>query len=160
MIGLSAGRASTDLRVVAKQLRTAGDPKAVRKQLLTGLRNGTKPALKAVQAGAASLPSHHGGTPVLRPLLVAAAGIQVRTTGKDAGVAVRIRRAKLGDKAALGKVTNEGSWRHLVFGHRTVWVTQTSRKGWFDNGNRYAAPGVRRELGKVLDGIAKQCEHR
>lgn len=160
MIGMSIQKAPSDLRTVAKQLKTVGDPKAVRKELLAGLRTGTKPALNAVRTGAASLPSHHGGTPVLRPMLVAASGIQVRTSGKDAGVAVRIQRSKLGSKASLGKVTNEGSWRHLVFGHKNVWVTQTSRKGWFDTANRYAAPGVRRELGKTIDGIAKKCEHR
>lgn len=149
-----------DLKRLSRQLREAGNPKQVRRDLTKGLRAGAKPAVVAVKAAALALPDKPGNaSPGLRKELAAATSIQVRTAGNSAGVRVRISRARMGDRAALAKVTNKGRWRHPVYGNRSAWVTQTSRRGWFDAATRSAAPAVRRSLKKVLDDIERKLKH-
>jgi hypothetical protein len=152
---------AADLKRVTKQIRSVANPKQVKRDMLAGLRTGATPGARAVKAAAAGLPAK-GPSTGLRADLAAATGIQVRTTGDTAGVKVRISRARMGDRAALARVTNNGRWRHQVFprpGHRTVFVTQTSRKGWFDTAVARAGNGVRRELQKVIDGVEKRLSH-
>lgn len=158
MMGFQVKQSQHDLTDLARQLRKVGDAKAIRRELTSGLRKGTKPAVNAVKASALGLPSKGTRPPVLRARMARATSAQVRTTGRQAGVRVRVRRTTMGDKAALPRVTNEGSWRHPVFS-RKVFVTQTSRRGWFDDANRYSAVPVRREIKNVLNDIERKMAH-
>lgn len=142
----------TDLRQVSRTLRRVGNPPAIRKRMMKGLRAGVKPATAAAKAAALALPSagrKHSG---LRVLMSRSISTQIRT-GKDAGIRVRVSRAKMGDRASLAKVTNQGSWRHPVFGNRDVWVRQSTTPKWFDRSVSASAPAVRAEIKKVMDGI-------
>lgn len=154
---------ASDLIRVRAQLRAAGNPKQINKDLTKGLRKGAVPASRAVKAAARALPDKPGNaTRGLRRRMASATGIQVRTGGTRAAVAVRVRRSPMGDQAALVRLTNKGSWRHKVFarpGKRQVWVVQTSRRGWFDTAVRQSAAPVRRELKAVLDDIEKKLKH-
>lgn len=156
-----SGNGLKDLRTLSAQIKQAADPKQVRKDLTKGLRQGAKPAAVAVKAGARSLPARPGGRSTgLRRRMAASAGVQVRTSGQMAGVRVRISRARMGDQASLPKVTNVGVWRHPVYGNRKVWVTQRSRRGWFDAATARSAPAVRMALKKVLDDTERKLRSR
>lgn len=148
------------LRVMARRIRQVGDPRQVRKDLTKGLKDGAKPAADRVKAAAMALPARPGRGTGLRRRMAAATSVQVRTGGRDPAVAVRISRARMGAQAALPKVTNEGHWRHPVFGNRGRWVVQRSQPGWFDNAARSGAPAVRTELQKVLDDMERKLSRR
>jgi hypothetical protein len=144
-----------DLRALTRRVRTASNPKQVRKDLTKGLRLGTKPAVAAVKTAANSLPATGRKSTGLRRRMASATGAQIRLTGATAGVRVRISRARMGDQASLPRVTNDGRWRHPVYGTNT-WVTQTSQRGWFDGANRSKAREVRASLQQVADDIEKK----
>lgn len=161
MLELSTSNTARDLRALSAQLRKSGDAKTIRKKLNKGLREGTKPALTATKKAALNLPSTGKSRTNLRKNMAAASGTQVRASGRDPGVRVRIARKRLEktNQASLAKVTNIGRWRHPVHarpGRPRVWVTQESTPGWFDKANQYSARPVRRELKAVLDGIEKE----
>jgi hypothetical protein len=159
---ISVQHGPDDLRALAKRIRKAGNAKTIRKQLNAGLKEGVKPALAATKKAALDLPVKTGKreTTGLRKKMARVANIQVRSSGRDPGVRVRISRARMGDQASLVKATNNGKWRHPVRGNREVWVTQTSRAGWFDNANRYTGPPVRRAIKRVMDDIEKQLNRQ
>lgn len=151
---------ASDLKALSRQIRKSADPKQIRRDLTKGLKDGTKPAVALVKAAALALPDKPGNKSTgLRRKMARVTNAQVRTTGSTAGVRVRISRARMGDQASLARVTNKGLWRHPVYGNRGVWVPQMSRRAWFDEANRQAAPGVRRAVKKVLDDIEKRLEH-
>jgi hypothetical protein len=159
---LKVTRGQSDLTRLAKALRKEGDAKEIRKQLTKGLRDGTKPAVAKVKSEALSLPAKGESPNHLRRKMAKATGTQVRTGGRDAGVKVRVSRARMGNQAALARVTNKGPWRHPVYqrrGAKPVWVTQRSKAGWFDNANRSTSRVVRREIKNVMDGIEKRLSH-
>jgi hypothetical protein len=121
------------------------------------LRDAVKPVERDVKAAARGLPAKGPASTELRQRIAGATGTQVRTTGRSAGVKVRVARKRMGGQAALPQRMNVGQWRHPVFGNTDVWVTQRSgRPRWFDNVNRAAAPMVRRRVKKVLDDIEKK----
>lgn len=146
-----------DLKALAKKIRKVSEPKQIRKDLTKGLKAGAKPAAEKVKAAALALPDTPGNKSTgLRRKMARVVNVQVRTVGGQAGVRVRLSRARMGDQAALPRVTNKGRWRHPVYGDTQVWVTQVSRRGWFEAANRQAAPMVRKSLKKVVDDIEKR----
>ncbi len=105
----------------------------VRRYLLAG----AKPVQAEVQAAARSLPSRGTSSPIygarnLRERIANSIEIETRTGTEDAAVSIVSRKSKMGDAPSLPARTNEGRWRHPVMGNDNVWVTQTSRQGWFD----------------------------
>ena len=152
---------SGDLARLSRQLRTVGDAKAIRRDLVRGLRSGAKPALEAVRAAALALPDNPGGRSTgLRRKAARAASIQVRTSGRQAGVYVRISRARMGNQAGALKGSRSRRWRHPVFGNRDVWVQQASRPEWFDRAARSQAGPARRAVQQVLNDIERRMAHR
>lgn len=150
---------SKDLAILSKQIRKSGNAKQIRKDLLTGLRNGAKPAVTRVRSHALVLPSHGKKHTGLRVKMASATGTQVRTAGAQAGVTVRLSRAKMGAQAGVALSTNKTNWRHPVYGDTKVWVTQRSSPGWFDRDVRVSAPGVRKNIEGVLNKIEKDLTH-
>jgi hypothetical protein len=156
VLNVEIQHAGPELRELALRLKRSGDPVRMRKQLLKGLKDGVKPAVSQARSAALTLPSSGKYSTGFRRKLARSITTQVRTSGKDAGVRVRVSKARMGRQASLVTATNKGRWRHPVFGDRNVWVTQHSRAGWFDQANRYSGPPVRRALKKVLDDMEKE----
>jgi hypothetical protein len=151
---------AADLQALAKRIRTVADAKQVRRDLTKGLKDGTKPAVALVKTAALALPDKPGNkSRGLRKKMARVTNVQVRTSGRSAGVRVRLSRARMGDQAGMARVTNNGKWRHPVYGNRKAWVTQTSRRSWFDDANRRAAPQVRRAVKATIDDIQKRLSH-
>lgn len=156
MLELRIEHAGPELRAMAARLRRAGDPARMRRLMLAGLKEGVKPAVRQAKSAALTLPSHGSHHSGFRRKLARTINAQVRTSGRDPGVRVRISKARMGDQASLATATNKGRWRHPVYGNRSVWVTQTSRRAWFDDANRYNGPPVRRALQRVLDDMERE----
>jgi len=145
-----------ELKALARKLK-AGDQVNLRRELTKGLRAGVKPVAAALKARALGLPSHTGGT--LRAAIAKAVTIQVRTGGKSPGIRLRIPNAKMGDRAALPRLMNRGTWRHPVFGSDT-WVEQTSETNWWDDTAKAGRSSVVTEIRHVLDDIERKSRIR
>lgn len=145
-----------DLAKMAKAFRSLEDGKEIRKEFTKALRVGTKPAVAAAKAAALGLPAAGRKSTGLRRRLARAIGAEIRLGGKQAGIRVRVRRTAMGDQASLARVTNDGRWRHPVYGQRTVWVTQTSDQGWFDRANATNARPVRRALEAAVEDVGRK----
>jgi hypothetical protein len=129
---------------VARAVKAHGDAQ-LRKDLLRGLRNATKPMIASIKDEArASLPAGGGLND-----LVAASKISARsrTTGTKAGVRL-VGKSAGHDLAAI----NRGRLRHPVFGH-PVWVSQTVAAGWWEDGANKKADTVSRDLVAVMRDV-------
>jgi hypothetical protein len=149
-----------DLRRASAQLRTVADGKAMRRDLMKGLRQGVLPAVASVKAAALALPAHGPKSTGLRRRIARATSPQVRTGGRNPIVRVRISRRGMGDQAALPRVLNERQFRHPVYGNRDLWVSQRGVPGWFERAIRPTEPAVRKEMEAVLDRLEKSLAHR
>jgi hypothetical protein len=147
------------LRAVSKQLRTVTDGKAMRREFTTELRRSTQPAVQAVKEGARNLPSHGRKHTALRRRMAAATSAQVRTSGRSAGVKVRIARGRLGPQAPAAKLFDRAAWRHPVYG-RDRWVSQRGVPGWFERANLRQAGRVRAGIKTALDRIEQRLARR
>lgn len=128
-----------DLKAVAKALKQHEDGKEIRKNLGRELRAVARPLVPKVRQAWLSAPSTQGpgrGAPDLRQLLAKATGVQVRFTGREAGVRIRTdgRKMPSGMRALPGYVEGirRRPWRHPVFGNRDVWVQQPAWPRFFE----------------------------
>ena len=147
---------SGDLRRVSRELRRMDNPE-IKKRFRKELRAAAAPLVPRVRSSIRAIPSERGYSPQgLRGQMAKATRLEVRTTGKQAGVAIRVdgRKMPAHMKSLPSMVEGKKRWRHPVYGNREVWVTQT-RRPYFYNVVRVAGPASRRAVGKVLDGITK-----
>jgi hypothetical protein len=132
-----------DLVHVSRALRAAGtEGKGLRRELYSGLNRATKPVraeMKAAIPGA--LPASGGlAADVQRTTRFATT---TRTGGSSVGVRIRAR-----GKRSIRRMNSTGTFRHPVFGNRSVWVTQSAgvEKGFLDRPFEKARPVVRAEV--------------
>lgn len=147
---------SGDLRRVSRELR-AMDNKEITKRFRKELRAAARPLVPKVKSAIRAIPSSEGySADGLRGNLAKATRLEVKTTGKQAGVAIRVdgRKMPAHMKSLPAMVEGRKKWRHPVFGNREVWVTQT-REPYFYKTVRAAGPAARRAVNRVLDGITK-----
>ena len=145
-----------DLRRISRELRRMDD-KEVKKRFRKELRAAAKPLVPKVRASIRGIPSKRGYSPDgLRGALSKATKLEVKTTGKQAGVAIRVDGRKMPShmKSLPSMVEGKKRWRHPVFGNRNVWVNQPKHP-YFYNVVRIAGPASRRAVNRVLDGITK-----
>lgn len=140
--------ASAQLRASAARLKAAGAV-GVKTSMTRRLRAAAGPVPDIMSRSAqASLPRRGGLNEVVagrKPK------IQVRTTGRNAGVIVRY--------SGPGRYTDQASWRHPVFGHKDrKWaVTSYAPAGeWWERGQDEARPLVMAEMRGVLDDVAAE----
>ncbi|MGW3152779.1 hypothetical protein [Streptomyces sp. NPDC001089] len=147
---------SGDLRRVSRELRRMDSPE-IKKRFRKELRAAAAPLVPRVRASIRSIPSSRGYSPEgLRGQLARATRLEVKTVGKQAGVAIRVDGRKMPShmKSLPSMVEGKKRWRHPVFGHREVWVTQTPHP-YFYSVLRTAGPLSRRAVNRVVDGITK-----
>jgi hypothetical protein len=164
-----------DLTQLAKDLRQASNAKELRKQFTTEVRGALRPVVVDVKAAyrAAASGGHASATrarqagPDLRGLLAKATLLQVRTSGKQAGVSVKVAGKKMplgmrslpryweGEATTAGR----GRWRHPVYGRRTdPWVQQPSRRT-FDPAVQPHVPQVVAAVNRAADTVRRKLEH-
>jgi len=165
-----------DLRRLAADLRRVGDSGALRRRLTRGIRDAVKPVVPQVRA--AYLASSGGRrvgkrtytTPKrtrqvrigLRASLARAVTVQVRTSGREAGVIVRVAGKKMPD--GMGRIPKlwEGDarpWRHPLFGDREYWYPQSARPVFYPVVRAYA-PVVRSAVRRVAAEVVAEMGDR
>jgi hypothetical protein len=147
-------RTGDDLRRISRELRRM-DNKEVTKRFRKELRATAQPLVPVVRASIRSIPSRTGDGS-LRAAMSRATRVEVRTTGRQAGVAIRVDGRKMPShmKSLPSMVEGKKRWRHPVYGNRAVWVQQPS-KPYFYKVVRPAGQASRRAVNRVLDGITK-----
>lgn len=147
-------RGGEDVDALVRRIRTHGDAKAIRKELLAGLNRVTKGTREDMKASIpASLPSRGG----LASLVHREANLRTSAKGgRYAGVTIFANRRGGRDLRRL----NQGRLRHPVFGNRGVWVNQTAgvEAGFLDEAFENDKPEITRGITRVLEDIARRIE--
>jgi hypothetical protein len=133
------------------------DSPELKKRFRKELRAAAAPLVPKVRSSIRSIPSNRGYSPDgLRGALAKAVKLEVKTAGRQAGVAIRVDGRKMPShmKSLPSMAEGKKRWRHPVFGNREVWVTQTPHP-YFYSALRVAGPASRRAVSRVLDGISR-----
>lgn len=132
-------RTAADLKAYSKALRAHADGKELGRNLTRELRAVAQPFVPRVRQAWLSAPSTQGpgrGQPDLRLLLAKATRLEVRRSGRLAGVRIRTdgRKMPSGMKALPGYAEGirRRPWRHPVHGNRNVWVIQQPFPRFYD----------------------------
>lgn len=149
-----------DLRRVGRGLALLANGKELRRRFVKDVGAEIRPIAVEVRRAYRSAPSQQQPNPRgrgdLRPLLARATTATVRTSGRQAGITLRVDGRKM--PRGMGGVPSmyEGRrrWRHPVFGHRQTWVRQASRPT-FDRIVPARAPAVGRRVQALADGLAR-----
>lgn len=153
-IGLRHGN---DLRRISRELRAQGDGQ-VTKKFRKELRAAARPLVPKVRASIRQIPSKRSySASGLRGQLAKATRLEVKTSGKSAGVAIRVDGRKMPShmKSLPSMAEGKKRWRHPVFGNRDVWVNQTPHPYFYDV-VRAAGPASRKAVNRVLRDITKE----
>jgi hypothetical protein len=153
VIGLSM-RTGEDLRRISRELNRM-DNQEVKKRFRKELRAVATPFVPLVRNSIKSIPSKRPYTADgLRAQMAKATRVEVRTVGRDAGVAIRVDGRKMPAKMKALPKGMEGTkrWRHPVFGNRENWVNQQPHP-YFFHVVRPAAVAGRRAAARVVDSI-------
>ncbi|MFI6560400.1 hypothetical protein [Streptomyces sp. NPDC050534] len=148
-------RRSGDLQRVSRELRGMDNPE-LKKRFRKELRAAAAPLVPRVRSAIRNVPSNRGYSPAgLRGALSRATRLELKTAGRQAGVAIRVDGRKMPShmKSLPSMVEGKKRWRHPVFGH-DVWVNQTPHP-YFYSALRVAGPASRRAVSRVLDGISR-----
>jgi hypothetical protein len=150
-------RTGGDLKRISRELRSMGN-KELKKRFGKELRAAAKPMVPAVRQAIRQIPSKRPySADGLRGHLSRATKLEVRTTGKDAGVRIRVDGRKMPDKQKALQAYMEGlkrPWRHPVFGNREVWVKQEPSP-YFYKTVRPLGMRARTNVNRAIDRVAK-----
>ena len=151
-------RTGKDLKRIAPELRRM-DNKQLKSEFGRELRAAAKPMVPAVKAAIREIPSKRPYTASgLRGRMTRAVKLEVRTTGRDAGVRIRVdgRKMPSGDKNLQSYMEGvKKPWRHPVYGNREVWVKQQPKPYFFKTVDRIGT-SARRDVNKAMDRVAKK----
>lgn len=150
-------RTSKDLKRIAAELRRMDNPE-LRKRFGKELRQAAKPMVPAVRKAIREIPSKRAYTAAgLRGRMSKAVKLEARTTGKDAGVRIRVDGRKMPNREKSLQSYMEGvkrPWRHPVFGNTEVWVRQEPKPYFFRTVEQLGRQ-TRQDVNKVIDQVAK-----
>jgi hypothetical protein len=149
-------RHGEDLRRISRELRKMND-KEIKKRFRKELRAAARPLVPAVRRSIRATPSKRPYTADgLRGRLSKATRLEVKTSGRQAGVAIRVDGRKMppGQRGLPKAMEGLKRWRHPVYGNRAVWVSQESHP-YFFRVMRTAGPRSRAAVARVVDGITR-----
>lgn len=151
-------RTGKDLKRIGSELRKMND-KQLKKEFSSELRAAAKPMVPAVRAAIRQIPSSRGYTSDgLRGRMSKAVKLEVKLTGKQAGVRIRVDGRKMPTREKALQSYMEGlkkPWRHPVFGNREVWVKQEPHP-YFYKTVRPIGLRSRVNVNKAIDRVAKK----
>lgn len=150
-------RSSGELVRLSRALRGM-DNEQIKKRFRKELREAAKPLVPVVRTSIQSIPSRTGKGQ-LRAAMSKATRIEVRTSGRQAGVAIRVDGRKMPNRSKTLQSYMEGRkrpWRHPVFGNREVWVRQDPKPYFFRVVEPAAGPRSRAAVNRVLDSINRE----
>lgn len=153
-------RHGRDLTRITRELR-AMDDRELLKRFRKELRAAAKPLVPAVRASIRQIPSSRPYTANgLRGQMSRATGLQVKTTGRQASVVIRVDGRKMPPKAKAVQSYMEGSkprWRHPVYakpGKANVWVQQPAHP-YFYKVMAAGGPRARLAVNRVMDQVSR-----
>jgi hypothetical protein len=151
-------RTGKDLKRVAAELRRMNN-KQLKQEFTKELRAAARPMVPAVRGAIRQIPSKRGySADGLRGRMSKAVKLEVRTTGRDAGVRIRVDGRKMPAHEKALQSYMEGlkkPWRHPVFGNREVWVRQDP-KPYFFRTVRPLGLASRVQVNKAIDRVSKK----
>lgn len=160
-----------ELRELARALRRQADGRTRQRELATGLRGAARPLVPIIRTNIKSLPSRgeskRRGRKSLRTEMAGTVTLEVRTSGRSAGVSVFINPRKMpdGKKSLPGYfegVPGKLLLRHPVFkrpDRPAPWVLQsTPSAGFFTRSIGPAAERAVREAQAVIERMAREIE--
>jgi len=152
-----AARKGKDLAQISRELRKMNN-KQMATRFRKELRAAASPLVPAVRASIRRLPSSRGySASGLRGRLSRATKLEVRTTGKEAGVAIRVDGRKMPAHQRAVPAYMEGTkkrWKHPVYGRRSLWVSQGAHP-YFYRVMAAAGGRARTAVGRVMDQVSK-----
>jgi hypothetical protein len=144
-------RGAIQLAALSMRLRAGGESgKGLRRELFAAIQRGTKVVKADVQDSWSQNAPHRGGLSQ-RPLRLST---RTRAGGKNVGV--RIVSASR-DGYSLGSI-DQGRVKHPVFGNRKAWAVTNIQPGIITDPQEKAAPAVRAEIVRAIEGIARKVE--
>jgi hypothetical protein len=143
-------RGANQLATLARDLREAGR-KDLQKELGQAINRAMRPVKDDVRQSAGTLP-HHGGLAAE----VAASKLTVRRRSSRGTAGLRLVAR---NRLSLYHL-NQGEVRHRKGGKIGAGRVQRIRPGWWTRPTEGAAPEVRRELTKAMNGIARKIGRR
>lgn len=155
----------SDLRKLTKDLKKHGDGKRLVKELRTELRKVAKPFVPVVRAAIGALPSEgenaRRGRVPLRKRMQKATKLQVKTGGKNAGVAVRVEHTAMPTGMGNLPAYMEGEprytrWRSPNWG-RDDWKQQSAHPFFYQAVRPAEGQAVDATRG-VVERIAREIE--
>lgn len=150
-------RGGQDLARITRELKHVGDGKTLRKRFSKELRAAAKPMVPAVRASIMAIPTHGDKHTGLRSRMARATKLTVRTSGKQAGVAVRVDGRKMPPGEGALPAYMEGTkkpWRHPTWG-TPPYVTQQGHE-YFYPVVRPLASKARHDVDKLAKDIANE----
>lgn len=148
-------RSADSLRRISRELRRMND-RELKRRFSRDLRSAARPLVPMVRASIAAIPSKTGDGS-LRRQMARAVKLSVRTSGRDAGVTIRVDGRKMPPGKGALPAYMEGTkprWRHPVFGNRNVYVDQSPHPYFYRIVTPYGRR-ARRTVDKVLAGISR-----
>lgn len=140
------GPGAQQLEELARRLKATGD-RELRKELLRGIREGTKGTKPDITRSLSTRLPQRGG------LAARMATSRITTKTKLAGsiVGVRLEASAPHDIRSM----NAGRLRHKIFG-RDQWADQTIEPGVFDDPIKDDAPQIRSAVERVMADVARR----
>lgn len=164
-------RDTGDLRRLARDLKQASNGKQLRQEFTRAVRDALRPVVAEAKAaylaapsqGHASASRQRQGVGDLRLELAKATGMQVRTSGKQAGVRVAVAGKKMptGRRGVprYWEGTSRRPWRHPVFGDRATWVAQPRMPRVFYPAVERHRAAVNAAVDRAADEVRSKLEH-
>ncbi|MBY8342019.1 hypothetical protein LXH13_06120 [Streptomyces spinosirectus] len=151
-------RTGKDLKRIGAELRKM-DNKQLKKEFGSELRSAAKPMVPAVRAAIRQIPSSRGySADGLRGRMSKAVKLEVKLTGKQAGVRIRVDGRKMPTHEKALQAYMEGlkkPWRHPVYGNKEVWVKQDPSP-YFYKTVRPLGTRTRVNVNRAMDRVAKK----
>lgn len=143
-----------DIEQAARALRRV--PGRTSAGLRDSLRRSARPLAAKARAKVRALPTKGRGSTGLRRRV--ARGVEVSaTTDRPPRVQIRVRMRQRDERNLPRYMDKRDTWRHPVFGNRSVWVTQKSPRGdWFLETMRRGERDIRAEISEVLEDVAER----
>lgn len=158
MVATVQVRTGGDLKRIAAELRVMGDG-ALKAEFRKEMRTAARPLVPAVRQAIRQIPSKRAySADGLRGRMSRAVKLEIKTTGNQAGVRLRVDGRKMPDKQKALQSYVEGvkpRWRHPVYGNREVWVQQGPNPYFYKTVNRFG-PATRLRVAKAAEGVARK----
>jgi len=143
------------LAEIVKALEAVGNGELA-SELKSALRKASRPMVPKVRQAIDRIPSNHDGT--LRGEMKKATHVQFRSSGREAGITVRVDGRRMPAHKRTLPAYMEGTkprWRHPVYGNPEVWVQQPDKSFFYKTVTPFGVE-VKKDIDAVAERIAKK----